>query len=287
MVMASQSSSSADPESFLSKVGVIIIAIIIFTIGLRVGMMIVTSLFGYDSSPKLFDGMVSGSELMIIPQDPSINDSKTIYRSINASEGIEFTWSCWIYIDDLGYNEKQYRCVFYKGNNFLEKQPTQQYQQPTQQPEPAIGLNFPNNSPGVYLAPNKNELVVIMNTFNVINEQITIPDIPVKKWVNLIIRCQNDTIDIYINGTIVKSHKLHGVPKQNYGDVYIGADGGFSGYVSNLWYYSHALGIYEISNLVRKGPNTVMLAGSSSALELKNPDYLSMRWFFYGITPKE
>ena len=108
-----------------------------------------------------------------------------------------------------------------------------------------------------------------------------------KKWVNLIIRCQNDTIDIYINGTIVKSHKLHGVPKQNYGDVYIGADGGFSGYVSNLWYYSHALGIYEISNLVRKGPNTVMLAGSSSALELKNPDYLSMRWFFYGITPKE
>lgn len=283
MMMASQSSSSVDPESFLSKVGVIIIAIIIFTIGLRVGMMIITSLFGYNTSPKLIDGMVSGSELLIIPQDPSINDSKTIYRSVNASEGIEFTWSCWIYIDDLGYNEKKYRCVFYKGNNFSENQSTQQ----SNETEPTIGLNFPNNSPGVYLAPNKNELVVIMNTFNVINEQITIPDIPVKKWVNLIIRCQNDTIDIYINGTIVKSHKLHGVPKQNYGDVYIGADGGFSGYVSNLWYYNHALGIYEITNLVRKGPNIVMIGGSTNALDLKNPDYLSIRWFFYGITPKE
>ncbi|MEI6614520.1 MAG: LamG-like jellyroll fold domain-containing protein, partial [Chrysiogenales bacterium] len=95
------------------------------------------------------------------------------------------------------------------------------------------GLNFPNNAPGLYIAPNTNNLVIFMNTFNVINEEIEVNDIPLNKWVNVMIRCENTTLDVYINGTIVKSHHLHGVPKQNYGDVYIAPNGGFSGYISN------------------------------------------------------
>ena len=260
-------------ESFLSKLGIVIVVFLIFVILLKIGMMILTNFLGYNGSPKLIDGMVSGSELLVIPQDPDIGDSKTVYRSVNATDGIEFTWSCWIYLEDLGYNENQYRCVFYKGNDYT-------------QDSSSNGLNFPNNSPGLYITPNKNDLVVIMNTYNVINEEILIRDIPVKKWVNVMIRCQNDTIDVYINGSIVKSHKLHGVPKQNYGNVYVGADGGFSGYLSNLWYYNKALGIYEINDIVAKGPNTAMIGGSGSAMELKNPDYLSIRWFFYGINPE-
>lgn len=261
--------------SFLSKVGILMIVLLAFLILLKVGIMIIAKLFGYDGSPKLIDGMVSGSEFLVIQQDPDIGDSKTVYRSINATEGIEFTWSCWIYLDDLGYNENQYRCIFYKGNDYTENDKDKSIN----------GLNFPNNSPGLYLTPNKNDLVVMMNTYNVINEEILITDIPVKKWVNVMIRCQNNVIDVYINGTIVKSHKLHGVPKQNYGNVYVGADGGFSGYLSNLWYYNRGLGIYEINDIVTKGPNTTMIGGGGSAMELKNPDYLSLRWFFYGITP--
>ena len=260
--------------SFLSKLGIVIICLLIFIILVKVGLMMITKIFGYDGSPILINGMVSGNEFLVIQQDPEIGDSKTIYRSINATEGIEFTWSCWIYLDDLTYNENQYRCIFYKGNNYTEN------------PDDATsnGLNFPNNSPGLYLTPHKNDLVVIMNTFNVINEKILITDIPVKKWVNVMIRCQNEMIDVYINGTIVKSHRLHGVPKQNYGNVYVGADGGFSGYVSKLSYFNRALGIYEINDIVTKGPNTTIIGGEGSALELKNPDYLSLRWFFYGIT---
>ena len=35
------------------------------------------------------------------------------------------------------------------------------------------------------------------------------------------IRCENRTLDAYINGTIVKRHILTGVPRQNYGNVYV------------------------------------------------------------------
>ena len=87
-------------------------------------------------------------------------------------------------------------------------------------------------------------------------------------------------MDVYINGTITKSHHLHGVPRQNYGDVFVAPNGGFSGYISNLWYYNYALGITEISKLASKGPNTYMR--SSGNLNITKTDYLSLRWFFYG-----
>jgi len=134
----------------------------------------------------------------------------------------------------------------------------------------------------LYIAPNTNNLVVVMNTFNVINEEIIIPDIPINKWVNVIIRCQNTTLDVYINGTIARSINLMGVPKQNYGNVYVAMNGGFGGYISNLWYYNYALGTTAIQNIVNKGPNTKLIGYSSSGMSSNVFNYLSLRWFFYG-----
>ena len=208
--------------------------------------------------------MVDASQLMIIEQDPNAVGAKTVPRSVNASDGIEFTWSVWIFINNLNDNNGQYRCVFYKGNNNVGSD----------------GLNYPNNAPGMYIAPNTNDLVVFMNTFNVINEKITISNIPLNKWMNVIIRCQNTTLDVYVNGTITKSQELIGVPKQNYGNVYIGQNNGFSGYISNLWYYDYALGTTEIQDMVVKGPNTNTVG--NPAMTMKNPNYLSLRWFFFG-----
>ena len=57
------------------------------------------------------------------------------------------------------------------------------------------GLIYPNNAPGLYIAPNTKTLVVMMNTFHVINEKTVIPDIPLNKWVN-VIRCQKTIVDV-------------------------------------------------------------------------------------------
>jgi hypothetical protein len=120
-----------------------------------------------------------------------------------------------------------------------------------------------------------------MNTYNDIVEQVSIPDMPLNKWVNVIIRCRNTDLDIYINGTITKSLELSGVPKQNYGDVYIAMNGGFEGNISNLWYYSYALSTSAIYNLVRMGPNTKIAKQANSTAD-KVSNYLSTRWYFSG-----
>jgi len=266
------SQSFLDSNSLIAKVSFLLLVIFIFLVLLRLGISVLGYFFSPSSNPKLINGTVDAKQLIVIPQDPAIEGSKTIARSINAEDGIEFTWSVWIFIDDLTYNSNKYKCVFYKGNDYATNPKTE---------TTTVGLNFPNNAPGVYIAPNTNNLVIIMNTFNVINEEIMISDIPLNKWLNVMIRCQNNTLDIYINGTITKSHNLHGVPKQNYGDIYVAPNGGFSGYISNLWYYNYALGTSEITNLVAKGPNTKM-AGANGGFNMKNPNYLSLRWFFFG-----
>jgi hypothetical protein len=251
-------------NSLVVKFSFLLLVIFGFVIFLRLGIFLIGYLLQPSDSPRLIDGMVEADQLIIFPQDPSSNGSVTIYRSVNANEGIEFTWSVWIFIEDLQTNKGIYKHIFSKGNSDLNEN----------------GLIQPNNAPGLYIAPHTNTLVVIMNTFNVINEEVLIPDIPMNKWVNVIIRCQNSTLDVYINGTIARSINLVGVPKQNYGDVYVAMNGGFSGYISNLWYYNYALGTSAIQDLMYKGPNTTMIG--SSGINNKMNDYLSLRWFFYG-----
>jgi hypothetical protein len=257
-------SSFSESNSLVAKFSFLLLVIFMFILLLNVGISLISWFTKPSPSPKLFNGMIDATQMITFPQDPSSNGAVTIYRSNNANDGIEFTWSVWIFINNLQYLEGQYKHVFYKGNNNLESN----------------GLNFPNNAPGLYIAPNTNSLVVMMNTFNDINEETVIPDIPLNKWVNVIIRCQNNKLDVYVNGTITRSVQLMGVPKQNYGDVYVAANGGFNGYISNLWYYNYALGTSDITNIVNKGPNTTLVG--SSSLNLKDPNYLSLRWYFYG-----
>ena len=251
-------------NSLVAKFIFLIIVIFGFIVLLKFGLTIISYFLNSNTSPKLINGMVDAKQSIIFQQDPGDKGAVTIFRSVNGPKGIEFTWSVWIYINNLQYSEGQYKNIFYKGNSNLGEN----------------GLNFPNNAPGLYIAPNSNNLVVMMNTFNEIKEEIMIPDIPMNKWVNVIIRCQNKTMDVFINGTITRSLELMGVPKQNYGNVYVGMNGGFDGYISNLWYYNYALGTLAIQNLVKGGPNTKMLG--SNGMNIKDSNYLSLRWFFYG-----
>jgi hypothetical protein len=258
------SSDFLESNSLVAKFAFLLLVIFAFILLLSFGISILGYLLQPSQSPKLINGMVDASQMIVFPQDPSNNGAVTIYRSVNATDGLEFTWSVWVFINNLYESgvAGQYRHVFHKGNSDLNSN----------------GVNFPNNAPGLYIAPNTNNLIVMMNTFDNINEEITIPDIPISKWVNVIIRCENTTLDIYINGTIIRSLELHGVPKQNYGDVYVAMNGGFNGYISNLWYYNYGLGTAAIQSIASKGPNTQMVG--SNGMNQKNADYLSLRWYF-------
>ena len=257
-------------NSMVAKFAFIILVLIFFVIFLRSGISFLSWLFSPSPNPVLLDGMSNAKQMIQIPQDPIANGSIPILRSVNESNGLGFTWSVWIYIDDMTYKENEYKHIFHKGNDNINTK-TAPY-----------GMNFPNNAPGLYIAPSTNDLVVVMNTFNEINEQVTVKDIPLNKWVNVIMRVNEQReLDIYINGKLARRHILSSVPRQNYGDVFVTMNGGFSGFVSSLRYFSSSIGVNDIQNILTDGPNLKTIGDS---MVNSQPNYLSMRWFFENNT---
>jgi hypothetical protein len=256
-----------ESNGLVAKVAFLLLVLVVFVIAVRFSAQLLSWLFSYNNQPYLIDGMINAKNMMVIPQDPNNRSSIPIIRSDNESNGIEFTYSVWIFIDDLVYQQGQYRHIFHKGNDNINY---------TSQP---TGMNQPNNAPGLYIAPNTNALVVVMNTFNNIEEKVTIDDIPMNKWVCVQLRVENHQLDTYINGKLAKRLIMKGVPKQNYGDVFVGMNGGFSGYISDLRYFNYGLGTGKIQSIVDSGPNLKMLGQNMND---SDPKYLSLRWFFMG-----
>lgn len=250
-----------ESNSIVAKVAFLLLVLIVFILLLRGGIKIISYLMTPSSSPKLIDGMIDATQMQIIPQNPSVAHSVPILRSVNQEDGIEFTWSVWTFIKNLS-PENRYKHIFHKGNDQID---------------PTLGLNFPNNAPGLYIAPHTNNLVVMMNTFNKIKEEIVVEDIPLNKWMSVIIRVENHNLDVYINGIIVKRHILASVPKQNYGDVYASMNGGYNGFTSDLRYWNYALDIQSIQKIVTQGPD---LSVKTSDIAEAEPRYFSLRWFF-------
>ena len=253
-------------NSIASKIVFLITIIFLFVILLRLGISIMSFLFAFSSDPILIDGMVNGDELIIKKQNPNLSNAIPIIRSSDERDGLEFTWSTWVWIknpsgNSAAYNPTMYHHVFSKGNDNID----------------STGIVKPSNAPGLYISPDYRELVVVMNTFDNMREKIIIGNIPIQKWVNVIIRANQRQLDVFINGTMTRSKRLTSIPRQNYDNVYVGLNGGFSGNVSSLRYFSRAIGTLEIQDLINKGPNLTPISDSY----IKSiPYYLSFRWFF-------
>jgi hypothetical protein len=249
-----------DESSPLVRFLFILLVFVACFIFIQAFIKLVPLLFATDS-PYLIKGFVPGNTPLTISQDPSAKDSIPIQRSDNES-GIEFSWSVWLNITDVDSTNHQYKHIFHKGEQHIDTD---------------TGINSPNNAPGLYISPNTNELVVIMNTFKVINEEIKIPNFPMNKWVHVLIRNTNNALDVYINGALAKRHILSSVPKQNNGNVYVSSNGGFSGNLSDLRYFNYALSPGKIISITNGGPN--LKANKNNTTMGSVPPYLSFQWY--------
>tara|TARA_B100000963_G_scaffold361988_1_gene401694 strand:+ start:20603 stop:21502 length:900 start_codon:yes stop_codon:yes gene_type:complete len=253
-------------NSLVAKVVFLLLVLIIFIMAIRVMLVVLHKLFGPKPNPILIKGIVNGKKAVTVSQDPKIKGSKPIMRSNNQDGGIEFSYAVWLLIEDDNFHSYRpgvKKHIFHKGSEGIN----------TTDPG-YMGMAYPNNSPGLYLDSKENKLIVLMNTYDKVSEKIMVPDIPIHKWISVILRLENRNLDVYVNGTIVARHELKSVPKQNYGNVYANQGGGFSGLMSNLRYFNRALTITEIQQIVSAGPNM----SSNSTLSIF-PPYLSMRWF--------
>lgn len=205
-----------------------------------------------NSAPWVLKGTKSAKKRMIILQDPNKQNSIQLKRSNNEYNGIEFSYVFWMFIDDWTYKKGEWKHVMHKGNS----------------------SGSPLKAPGIWLHPDENKLRVFMNTFDNIDEHIDIDNIPINKWFNIAVCLRQKNLDIFFNGNLVKSHKLSSLPKQNYGDLFLNAFQGFSGFLSNIRYYDYYVGYNDLVKQLNKGPSMMPCVDSSEL-----PPYLSPNWW--------
>ena len=255
-------------NTIIAKFAFIILVLIVFLFLMNLGISLIHYFTKPSGSPYLIDGMIDGTNSTIIPQDPKNTDSKPIYRSNNESEGLEFTWSSWIYINDLNKSNDKYQHIFSKGDGQFDS---------------VTNIASVNNAPGMYVSPMTNKLHIIMDAVKAHDMAssanpniIDIDNIPLKKWVHVAIRAMNTKVDVYVNGIIASRLEMLDTPKQNYGDVFVCQNGGFIGKLSALRYYNRALNIFEINKIVSSGPNLTVANGMGAQGGFK---YLSNYWY--------
>lgn len=68
-----------------------------------------------------------------------------------------------------------------------------------------------------------------------------VPNIPLQTWFSVSMSVFGRNLDVYINGKLVKSCVLTGVPKPAVGDISLNKNGGFSGYLCGFYHYTRML----------------------------------------------
>jgi hypothetical protein len=260
-------------NGFVAKFAFLILVVFIFVILLKVGTYILSFIFSPSNDPVLLNGMKEGSTLAVVPVDPNQANSVPILRSVDQNDGLVFTWSSWVFLKqpDISNDgcapgacppsQHRWRHIYSKGSDTMSTN----------------GMMKPNNAPGLYVSNDYRNLAVVMSTFDNPNETIVIGDLPIGHWFSVIIRQDQHRLDIFINGTLTRSTILKSVPNQNYDPVYMGLNGGFNGYLSQVQYFAYALGANKIQSIVSGGPNIRKLTGNLSETDA---NYLSFRWFF-------
>lgn len=155
-----------------------------------------------------------------------------------SDRGLEYTYSCWFYVQDWYYKFQDFKCIYTKGSVSSGSDPIVQG----------------NMNPGVFLYPETNNLMVSIATYYNPSERVSVTNVPLQKWVHLVVVLNNRTVDIYINGKLERSKVLAGVPKLNDQPLVVAPNGGFFGKISRLQYFTRSLKPDEVYSVYQSGP---------------------------------
>ena len=108
------------------------------------------------------------------------------------------------------------------------------------------------------------------------NHLCVIDAIPIQKWVNIIVSLYQQTLDVYLEGKLVKTCVLPGVAvRNNNASIYVTPkvnsvkDGGFSGWTSSFRYMPYASNPQEAYNIYKDGFGGSIVANAVSKYRLR------------------
>jgi hypothetical protein len=89
----------------------------------------------------------------------------------------------------------------------------------------------------------------------------SVTDVPLQTWFCVGVSLSGRNLDVYLNGLLVRSCVLPGVPRPVTADLEIMPNGGFSGKVIDVYSYARALLPGDVSSFCAKGTNGTKYTG--------------------------
>lgn len=182
-------------------------------------------------------GVVSAKTMQTI-------SASSLASSSSGGNSSNYTYSVWFYVDDWNYRYGEPKVIFGRMTS---------------------GTGSKEPCPSVVLAPAENNIIISLAVYPGLDEQPTegenyiihncpIANIPIQKWCNLLMSVYGRTMDLYLDGKLVRTCILPGVAKvDNDSNVYVTPNGGFAGWTSNLQYWPNATDPQKAWDIYTKG----------------------------------
>jgi hypothetical protein len=167
-------------------------------------------------------------------------DAIALEQSKNADTN--FCYSVWIYVNDWNYRYGENKIIFIRGTD--------------DKPCPKVELDKTQNNLNVTMAihPGSNSGPKLGDVLDKVSHKVsgsdahqtqthscTVNNIPIQKWVNILVTGRGRTVDIYLDGKLVRTCLLPGVPVINSGSpVKLTPDGGFAGETNRFQFWPEA-----------------------------------------------
>jgi len=172
-----------------------------------------------------------------------------------SSQSSNFAYSIWFYVNDWNYRYGEPKVIFGRMGAKSQKGSGS-----------VPGISGFDPCPAVVLGAVENNISVSLGCYPGINQKPTTPggntvvhtcnvaNVPIQKWVHLVVSVYGRTMDLYIDGKLVRTCLLPGVASiNNNADIFVTPSGGFDGWTSRLQYYPNSLNPQEVWNIYTKG----------------------------------
>ena len=211
------------------KIVIAVVLVIVVYIVLRL-------IFDSPSKANLV-GLHNAKHALVIPESKLKNEKN------------DYAYSIWVYINEWNHNYGEEKVIF---SRKISRGSTNKF------------------SPKLYLANDTNDLIAHIDTENSSEPFLCrAKNIPLQKWTHVLMTTYNNAIDIYIDGKLVKSCLMPGVPISAKGNdilltpnVANGNEGSFSGFTRQFQFHSKALNPREVYEIYKSGPKGGFNIGS-------------------------
>jgi len=197
-------------------------------------------------------------------QTASTIEASSLANSSTTAQTTNFAYSIWFYINDWNYRYGESKVIFGRMGG-----PSTGVATTNPVTGTTGGVSGVDPCPSVVLDATENNLIISLACFpgdgttpgstpgsnlTSVVQTCNVSNIAVQRWVNLSISVYGRSMDVYIDGKLVKTCLLPGVANvNNNANVYVTPMGGFSGWTTKFQYYPYPLNPQDAWNIYSAG----------------------------------